>query len=76
MWERFVSSQMAPAVSEVTTATVDASAAPGLLPAGAPASAELTASASRLVFPGFLALRGAEGVAKAESADASTKSAV
>ena len=70
VWERFVSSQMAPAVSEVTTATVDASAAPGLLPAGAPASAELTASATRLVFPGFLALRGAEGVAKAESADA------
>ena len=70
VWERFVSSQMAPAVSEVTTATVDATAAPGLLPAGSPAAAELTASVSRLVFPGFLALRGAEGVAKAESADA------
>ena len=70
VWERFVSSQMAPAISEVTTATVDATAAPGLLPAGSPAAAELTASVSRLVFPGFLALRGAEGVAKAESADA------
>lgn len=70
VWERFVSSQMAPAVSEVTTATVAASAAPGLPPAGSPAEAELTASVSRLVFPGFLALRGAEGVARAESADA------
>jgi len=67
VWERFVSSQMAPAVSEVSTATVDASAP---APAGAPASAELTASASRLLFPGFLALRGAAAVARADAADA------
>ena len=62
VWERFVSSQMAPARFETTTATVDAAA-------GGKA-AELTASASRPLFAGFLALRGAEAAAGADAADA------
>lgn len=66
VWERFVSSQMAPAVLDTTTVRVAARAAAGA-PAGSPASAELTATASRVSFPGFLALRGAAAAAAAEN---------
>lgn len=67
IWERFVSSQMAAAVLDTTTVRVDAAAAAPA--AGAPASAELTATAARVSFPGFLALRGAAAVAAAENED-------
>ena len=68
VWQRFVSSQMAPAEFEVTTVEVAArAAAPD---AAGPASAELSASASRLLFPGFLKLRGAEAAAKADATEA------
>ena len=67
VWQRFVSSQMAPAEFEVTTVEVAArSPAPA---AAGPAAAELSASASRLLFPGFLKLRGAEAAAKADATD-------
>ena len=66
VWERFVSSQMAPAVFDTTSVRVSASAAESAAP-GAPASAELTATSSRVSFPGFLALRGAAAAAAAEN---------
>ena len=66
VWERFVSSQMAPAVFDTTSVRVAASAAASAAP-GAPASAELTATSSRVSFPGFLALRGAAAAAAAEN---------
>lgn len=67
VWQRFVSSQMAPAEFEVTTVEVAArSPAPA---AAGPAAAELSASASRMLFPGFLKLRGAEAAAKADATD-------
>ena len=67
VWQRFVSSQMAPAEFEVTTVEVAARAASPA--AGAPAEAALSASVSRLLFPGFLKLRGAEAAAKADATD-------
>lgn len=66
VWERFVTSQMAPATFDTTTVVV--AAAPGA-DGGGHASAELTASASRVSFPGYLRLRGAEAVAAAENED-------
>ena len=67
VWERFVSSQMAAAVLDTTTVRVDAAAAAPA--AGGPVAAELTATAARVSFPGFLALRGAAAVAAAENED-------
>lgn len=68
VWERFVSSQMAPAVMDTTTVRVEA-ASPAPAAPGAPVSAELSATSARVAFPGFLALRGADAVAAAENDD-------
>ena len=68
VWQRFVSSQMVPAEFEVTTVEVAARAA-APVPGGF-SEAGLSASASRLLFPGFLKLRGAEAVSKADAPDA------